>query len=97
MTCHYAEDPLEVDLIGCHVAGSHSAAEEYDMLLNTFTTYMPSLSPREVLSTEELASKEKEKSPPKIELKPPPSHLRYEFLDSDHKFPIIVSVKLDDP
>ena len=34
---------------------------------------------------------------PNVVLKPLPSHLRYEFLDLDHKFPVIVSSKLDDP
>lgn len=31
------------------------------------------------------------------ELKPLPSHLRYEFLDLDHKFPVVVSSRLDGP
>ena len=42
-------------------------------------------------------SKEEEKSSPKVELKPLPPHLRYEFLDPDHQFAVIVSAKLDDP
>jgi len=46
---------------------------------------------------EEIHSKDEEKSELKVELKPLPSHLRYEFLDPDHKFPIIVSSKLDGP
>jgi len=46
---------------------------------------------------EELHSKDEEKSEPKVELKPLPSHLRYDFLDPDHKFPLIISSKLDDP
>jgi len=45
----------------------------------------------------ELHSKDEEKSEPKVELKPLPSHLKYEFLDPDHKFPVIVSSKLDGP
>jgi len=46
---------------------------------------------------EQLLYKEEEKSAPKVDLKPLPSHLRYEFLDLDHKFPVIVSSKLDGP
>ena len=42
-------------------------------------------------------SKEEEKSSQKVELKPLPPHLRYEFLDPDHQFPVIVSAKLDGP
>ena len=44
---------------------------------------------------EKLTSKQQEKSMPTVELKSLPSHLRYEFLNSDHKFPFIISSKLD--
>ena len=95
-TCHLVEDPLEAALIGYHVTGSYSGEnEEYARLLNESTAYAHRKSPKEVLSVEELLSKEEEKSVLKVELKPLPSHLRYEFLDPDHKFPIIVSSKLD--
>ena len=50
---------------------------------------------REILSVEEPTSKKEDTCPPKVELKPLPSHLRYEFLNSAHQFPIIVSTKLD--
>jgi len=53
--------------------------------------------PKEILSVEELASKEQRKCPSKVELKPLPSHLKYKFLDSAHEFPIIVNAKLDGP
>jgi len=46
---------------------------------------------------EEPPSKEEEKSTLKVELKPLPSHRRYEFLDLDYKFFVIVSSKLDGP
>ena len=46
---------------------------------------------------EEFASKKQERSTQKVELKLLPSYLRYEFLDLDHKYPIIVSAKLDGP
>jgi len=95
MTCHSVEDPLEAALIGFHMTGSHSGKkEEYDRLLNISTGHTPRHSPGEVLNIEELASKEKEKSPPKVELKPLPSYLRHEFLDPDHKFSVIISAKL---
>ena len=32
-----------------------------------------------------------------MELKPLPSHLRYEFLGPNHTFPIVVSAKLEGP
>jgi len=67
------------------VTSSHSREKEYARLLNASTTYAHRQSPKEVLSVEELPSKEKEKSTPKVELKPLSSHLRYEFLDPDHK------------
>jgi len=52
---------------------------------------------KEILSVEEFASKKQERSTQKVELKLLPSYLRYEFLDLDHKYPIIVSAKLDGP
>lgn len=35
--------------------------------------------------------------PPKVELKPLPPSLKYAFLDSERRFPIIVNANLDDP
>jgi len=97
-TFHSVEDPLEVALIGCHVTDSHSMEkEEYARLLNESTAYAHRKFPKEVISVEELSSKEEEKSASKVELKPLPSHLRHKFLDPNHKFPIIVSSKLDGP
>ena len=58
---------------------------------------MPRQSHREILIVEELTSKKEEECPPKVELKPLPSHLRYEFLDFSHQFSIIVNDKLDGP
>ena len=46
---------------------------------------------------EEPTSKEEEERPLKVELKPLPPHLRYEFLDSSHQFPVIVNANLDGP
>jgi len=92
------EDPLEVAFISCHVTGSHSEEkEEYARLLNKPTAYAHRQCPKEVLSVEELPSKEEEKSTLTIELNPLPFHLRYEFLDLNYKFLVIVSSKLDGP
>jgi len=92
------EDPLEAALIGCHETDPQSCEkEEYTKLLDASNACMRRQSPQEVLSVEEHASKEKEKSVPKVELKPLPSHLRYEFLDPKHKYPIIVNAKLNSP
>ena len=43
------------------------------------------------------SSNEDKKGATELELKPLPSHLRYEFLGPNHTFPIIVSVKLNGP
>jgi len=84
-TYHYVGDPLEATLIGCYVTSSYSEKkEEYARLLNESTTYMQRQSPKEVLSMEEPASIEQGKCLSKVELKPLPPHLRYEFLNSTH-------------
>ena len=44
---------------------------------------------------DKLSSKDGEKRAAKVELKPLPSYLRYEFFDLDHNFADIVSSKLD--
>ena len=71
--------------------------EEYVRLLNGSTAFMPRQSCKEILSVEESTPKKEEECPPKVELKPLPSHLRYEFLDSAHQFPVIVNAKLSGP
>ena len=92
------EDPLEAALIGCYATDSCSGEkEEYARLLDEFIAHMPRQSRREILGVEELTSKKEEECPPKVELKPLPSHLKYEFLDSSHQFPVIVNAKLDGP
>jgi len=92
------EDPLEVMLIGCYATDSCSGEKEkYARLFTESTAYMPRQSRREILGVEELTSKKEEECPPKVELKPLPSHLRYEFLDFSHQFSIIVNDKLDGP
>ena len=88
MTRHYVEDPLEASLIDYHMTDSQSGEREYARLLDASTAYMRRQSPQEVLSMEEGASKEKKKSALQVEVKPLPSHLTYEFRDSDHMFPI---------
>jgi len=85
-------DPLEAALIRCYVTGSHSGEkEEYGRLHHESTAYMHRQSSREVLNVEEPISKELEKCPSKLELKPLSPHLWYEFLDFANQFPIIVS------
>jgi len=85
MTCHFAEDPLEATLVSCHVTGFQSGEmKQYARLLDASISCTGRQSPWEVLSVEQRSSKEEEKSSPKVELKPLPPHLRYEFLDPDH-------------
>ena len=92
------EDPLEAALIGCHITNSGSGEkEEYARLLNDSTAYLPRQSCEEIHSVEEPTSKKEEERPLKVELKLLPSHLRYEFLDSSHQFPVIVNANLDGP
>jgi len=42
-------------------------------------------------------SQQKEKSAPKVELKPLLPYFRYEFLDPEHQFLVIVSATLAGP
>ena len=96
MTCHSMEDPSEATLINRHVASFHSREKEYyPRLINASTAYMHTQSPKEVFHVEEPSSKENEKSAPKVGLKPVPSHPTYKLLNPDHKYPAIVSAKLD--
>jgi len=98
MTYHFVEDPLEAALVNCHVTGCQPGeTEAYARIVDASIAYTGKQSPMEVLSVEQRDSKEQEKSSPKVELKPLPPHLRYEFLDPDHQFPVIVSAKLYDP
>ena len=97
-TQHSMEDPLEAASIFCYVTNSHSREkDEYARLLNKSTAYTPRQSPKGILCVEEPASKEHEKCPSKVELKPLSSYLRYEFLYSAHQFPVIINAKLDNP
>ena len=80
-TQHSVEDPLEVALICYYATGSHLGEnEDYARLLNESTAYTPRQSRMEILNVEEPTSKKEEECPPKVELKPLPSHLRYNFL-----------------
>ena len=98
LTCHYVEDAPEAVLVSYDVIESQTREkEEYVRLLNASTTYTHRQYPMEVLNVEVQASKEKERSAPKVELKPLPPNPRYVFLDPDHTFPVIVSFKLDGP
>ena len=92
------KDPLEAMLVSCCVTNSHSGEkEEYARLLNRSIAHMPRQSCRGVLSVEEPTSKKEEECPLTVELKPLPSHLRYEFFDPSHQFSVIVSAKLNGP
>ena len=98
MICHSMEDPVEAALIDYYVTCSQTEEkEEYATLLNVSTTHAHRQPPRRSLTAEEHASKEKERSATKVELKPLPLYLRYEFPDPDHKFPLIVNTKLNKP
>ncbi|XP_027166325.1 uncharacterized protein LOC113766318 [Coffea eugenioides] len=44
----------------------------------------------------EIMTRKREIEPPKLELKPLPTHLRYEFLGENKTLPVIVSADLDD-
>ena len=91
-----AEDPLEATHIGyCVTEPQAWETKEYGRLLSASTTYTHEQSLKEVLSVSAQTSQGKEKSTSKVELKPLPLHLRYEFFDPEHQFPIVVSAKLD--
>jgi len=83
-------------LIGDDVNDTQTGEKEwYARLLNASISYTPRKCLNEVLNMEVQASKEKNASAPKVELKPPPSYVRCKFLGPNSKFPIIVNAKLD--
>jgi len=65
----------------------------YAEVFNLAQPYLPRHQPREVLNVDVCPSNEDKKGAPEMEIKPLPSHLRYEFLGSNHTFPVIVSAK----
>jgi len=72
-------------LICCYAIDFHSGEkEEYARLLNESPAYTLRKSHKEIVSVEEPTSNKEGEYPPKVELKPLPSHLSYEFLDSSH-------------
>ena len=68
----------------------HSIIEHKDVLeVNGWTPKFETLPPNE---DKTLPS---EKRPPKLELKPLPTHLKYAFLGEENTFPVIISSSLD--
>jgi len=99
LACYKLWPPLpQVTLVFCYSTDSYSGEkEEYARLLSESPAFTPRQSNREILSVEEPTCKNEGECLPKVELKPLPSHLRYEFLNSTHQFPVIVNAKLDGP
>lgn len=97
-TLSLPSNPVESFLIGNYGngVGPHPDEERevYERILNSTQPYLPRQQAREVLNVEVLPSNEDKKSAPEVELKPLPSHLKYEFLGLNHKFPVIISAKL---
>ena len=68
----------------------HSIIEHKDVLeVNGWTPKFETLPPNE---DKTLPSEER---PPKLELKPLPTHLKYAFLGEEDTFPVIISSSLD--
>ncbi|XP_039684977.1 uncharacterized protein [Medicago truncatula] len=85
-------DGLEVSLVNNAGTKLEGEAEAYEELLNR-------IPPMEGLSVEELVKEEPAllpKEAPKVELKPLPSNLRYEFLGPNSTYPVIVNASLDE-
>ncbi|XP_039688621.1 uncharacterized protein [Medicago truncatula] len=85
-------DGLEVCLVNNAGTKLEGEAKAYEELLNRNP-------PMEGLSVEELVKEESAllpKGAPKVELKPLPSNLRYEFLGPNSTYPVIVNASLDE-
>ncbi|XP_039687886.1 uncharacterized protein [Medicago truncatula] len=85
-------DGLEVCLVNSAGTKLEGEAKAYEELLNRTP-------PMEGLSVEELVKEEPAllpKEAPKVELKPLPSNLRYEFLGPNSTYPVIVNASLDE-
>ena len=69
--------------------------EVYAHILDMAPLFSPQHHPREIINLEVRPSKDDKKWPSKVELKPLPSRLRYEFLSPNETFFVIVNASLD--
>jgi len=69
--------------------------EVYAHILDMAPVFPPQHHPREILNSEVRHSKDNKKCSPKVELKPLHSHLRYEFLNPNETFLVIVNARLN--
>ena len=76
---------------------TNTSIQEYARYLEASPFYLPSKKPElEELGRNPSIPKPSIEEPPKHELKPLPSHLRYAYLDDNSKLPVIISSALTD-
>ena len=92
-------DPLEACLLGTIdrriEVQSGDESEVYAHILDMAPPLAPQHHPRDIQNLEVRPSKDDKKCSPEVELKPLPSHLRYEFLGPNEIFLVIVNANLD--
>ena len=92
-------DPLEACLLGSLdkrvELQTRDKRKVYAHILDMALLFPPQHHPREILNLEMRPSKEDKKCSLKVELKPLPSHLRYEYLGPNESFMVIVNASLD--
>lgn len=91
-----SKDPLELCLIGEGSISNDGEDDEYTCLLEANPHLLPQKAKIEKLEPKPKLVDLKEEKVPKVELKPFPSILRYEFLGPDSTYPVIVNANLDE-
>ncbi|XP_039128895.1 uncharacterized protein LOC120265028 [Dioscorea cayenensis subsp. rotundata] len=94
-TKHYFKDPLELCLVRNNLNNDEDdEASEYKRLLEVQPYIQPHKAKIEELRSESSLSILEEEQAPKVELKPLPSILRYEFLGPNSTYPVIANANL---
>lgn len=89
------EDALELCLVGGEPSELNGEAVEYARLLEAIPEISPQLAKVEKLGSKPKPEEWNEEKAPKVELKPLPSTLRYEFLGPNSSYPVIISADLN--
>ena len=84
-------DPLQAIVTG-ELVEEGEEVEGYKLILDKTPVHITN----EVEALQVEGKEESPTPPPKVELKPLPSSLKYVFLDDDENYPVIVNAKLDD-
>jgi len=91
-------DPLEACLLGTLdkrvKVQPGDEREVYAHILDMAPPLSPQHHPREILNSEARRTKDDKECSPEVELKPLPSHLRYEFPDPNETFRLLLMLAL---